>query len=161
MSVGVVPEPASACPGLTMPELPYLAFHWTLGLPFRAVKSVHPSARHDVHAAPIDRERVLDVLAEADRADPARLRVEDGDLAVCLGHEPDAALEVGERRADPLVRGQHARQVVVADLADAAAVRGHLQPEQVARLGGAPHAAPAVQEEVPPAGEVLLRLGAG
>src|ERR671916_1615550 len=83
-----------------MPELPYLAFHWTLGLPFRAVKSVHPSARHDVHAAPIDRERVLDVLAEADRADPARLRVEDGDLAVCLGHEPDAALEVGERRAD-------------------------------------------------------------
>ena len=35
MIVGVVPEPASTWPGLTMPESLYFAFHWTRGLPPR------------------------------------------------------------------------------------------------------------------------------
>ena len=95
----------------------------------------------------------------------ARIRpvfgVEDRDLAVPLRDEPDAALEVGQRRADALVGLEHARQVVVAQLRDAPAVRCHLKHEQVARLGGAPDAVAAIEEEVAATGEVLVGLRAG
>ena len=90
----------------------------------------------------------------------ARLRVEDRDLAVLLRDEPDAAPEVGQRRADALVRLEHARQVVVVRLRDAAAVGRDLKHEQVARLRGAPDAVAPVEEEVAAAGEVLVRLRA-
>ena len=137
-----------------------MAFHWICGLPLARAEAVHALARHHVDAAAVDRERVLDVLAEPDGADPARLRVEDRDLAVLLRDEPDAAPEVGQRRADALVRLEDARQVVVVRLRDAAAVRGDLEHEQVARLRGAPDAVAPVEEEVAAAGEVLVRLRA-
>jgi hypothetical protein len=38
MIVGVVPDPASAWPGFTMPEFRYVRLHCTFGLPLRARK---------------------------------------------------------------------------------------------------------------------------
>jgi hypothetical protein len=90
-----------------------------------------------------------------------RARIQDADLAALLRDEPDPALEVGKRRADPLVVGEHAGQVVVADLGDAPPVGRHLEHEDVAGLRRAPDAVATVEEEVAAAGEVLVRLGTG
>src|SRR6202012_1454162 len=123
-------------------------------------EAVHLAIAGDVDAAAIDGERVLDLLAQPDALDRAGPGVEDADDAALLGDEPHAAAEVGQRGGDAFARPQSRGQVVVGrldQLAPAVALGEH---EQVAGLRRAPDPVPAVEVEVPAAGEVLKRGGA-
>src|ERR671916_2814602 len=104
-----------------MPELPYLAFHWTLGLPFRAVNRY--IRRLDTTYTP-RRSTVNEFWMSSPRR-IARIRRVFGSRTATLPFALDTnqmrPLKSGSAEL-MLVRGQHARQVVVADLADAAAV---------------------------------------
>ena len=123
-------------------------------------EAVHPLVGRDVNPVPADGERVLDLLAGAEDRDLPRLRIEDPHLPILLGHEPDAALEVGQRRRDALIGAQYPGQVIVADLVQRHPAGALGEDEDVPRLGSAPHAVLLVEEEVTAAGEVLVGLGA-
>ena len=160
MIVGVVPEPALSWLGLTIPEFGSVFFQIDLRRAGLArLEPVHALVGDDVDAVLADREGVLDLLVERLDLDRAGLGVERPDLAVRLRDEPDQAVEVGQRRGDPLGRGvEHRRQVVVALERRRAPVGALAVDLDVVGLGRDPDPVLVVEEEVAAAGEVLVRL---
>ena len=146
--------------GLDDPRVPVGDLPVDVRLALARAEAVHPLVGRDVDPAPPHRERVLDLLAGAEDRDLPRLRIEDPHLPILLGHEPDAALEVGQRRRDALIGAQYPGQVIVADLVQRHPVGALGEDEDVPRLCGAPNPVLLVEEEVTAAGEVLVCLGA-